>query len=153
MLTQVHLAGYLKVISGFVFGRYPFLPPPSTGFIFISSFLLLLRTVCCRCTGCEASNPNRTLPLDLIIEQKIKPLGVPAFTGAMFGALVPCDASCGRFPIAECPLPHQATSFMPSSHFPSGLRLRSTLPLVRALFCVVRVALADLPLNRLDSNA
>lgn len=57
-LTQVQLAGYLKVISGFVFGR---------------------------CTNCEASNKNRTLPLDLIIDQKIKPLGIPAFTGAMFG--------------------------------------------------------------------
>jgi hypothetical protein len=42
-----------------------------------------------RCTNCEASNKNRTLPLDLIIDQKIKPLGIPAFTGAMFGM------SCG----------------------------------------------------------
>ncbi len=38
-----------------------------------------------RCTSCEPSNKNRSLSLDQILEQRLKPLGIPAFSGSMFG--------------------------------------------------------------------
>jgi len=85
-LTQVQLSGFLNVISGFVFGR---------------------------CSACEPANKNRSLTLDEVIDQKIKPLGKPAFSGAMFGhelgaqytlpigVTVEIDASSGEIQMLE----------------------------------------------------
>jgi len=58
MLTQLHLAGFLHDIAGFVFGI---------------------------CSNCVPSNKNESLSLDQVLDQKVKHLGVPAFSGAMFG--------------------------------------------------------------------
>jgi muramoyltetrapeptide carboxypeptidase len=57
MLTQLQLNGVLDQISGFVFGQ---------------------------CTDCERSNPY-SLTLEQVFDDHIKPLGIPAFSGAMFG--------------------------------------------------------------------
>lgn len=57
MLTQLKLNGVLDQISGFVFGQ---------------------------CTECERSNPY-SLTLEQVFDDHIKPLGIPAFSGAMFG--------------------------------------------------------------------
>jgi len=56
MLTQLHLGGYFDNLAGFVFGR---------------------------CTDCTAGNESLTLLQ--VLQQKIQPLGIPAFEGAMFG--------------------------------------------------------------------
>ena len=61
MLTQLKLAGVLKNISGFVFGK---------------------------CVKCEAEEPEKAFTLQQVLEQHIKPLGVPAFYGAMIGHIV-----------------------------------------------------------------
>lgn len=58
MLTQMSLAGILKNISGFVFGK---------------------------CTKCEAEEQQKSFTIMQIIEQHIKPLGIPAFYGGMTG--------------------------------------------------------------------
>lgn len=58
MLTQLKLAGVLKNISGFVFGK---------------------------CVKCEAEEPEKAFTLQQVLEQQIKPLGIPAFYGAMIG--------------------------------------------------------------------
>lgn len=58
MLTQLRLAGVLKNISGFVFGK---------------------------CAGCVAEEPHKAFLLKEVMEQHIKPLGIPAFYGAMIG--------------------------------------------------------------------
>lgn len=61
MLTQLKLAGVLKNISGFVFGK---------------------------CVKCEAEEPEKAFTLQQVLEQHIKPLGIPAFYGAMIGHIV-----------------------------------------------------------------
>lgn len=61
MLTQLKLAGVLKDISGFVFGK---------------------------CVKCEAEEPEKAFTLQQVLEQHIKPLGIPAFYGAMIGHIV-----------------------------------------------------------------
>ena len=61
MLTQLKLAGVLKNISGFVFGK---------------------------CVKCEAEEPEKAFTLKQVLEQHIKPLGIPAFYGAMIGHIV-----------------------------------------------------------------
>lgn len=58
MLTQLKLAGILDSISGFVFGK---------------------------CAKCEAEEPQKSFTLMQVLEQHIKPLGIPAFYGAMTG--------------------------------------------------------------------
>ncbi|HBQ59194.1 MAG TPA: LD-carboxypeptidase, partial [Balneolaceae bacterium] len=54
MLTQLKLAGILDELSGFVFGK---------------------------CTDCSAG--NNSLSLEQMLDDHIKPLGIPAFYGAM----------------------------------------------------------------------
>ncbi len=58
MLTQLRLAGVLKNISGFVFGK---------------------------CAKCLAEEPFKAFTLKEVLEQHIKPLKIPAFYGAMIG--------------------------------------------------------------------
>lgn len=61
MLTQLKLSGVLKNINGFVFGK---------------------------CVKCEAEEPEKAFTLQQVLEQHIKPLGIPAFYGAMIGHIV-----------------------------------------------------------------
>ena len=58
MLTQLKLAGVLNNISGFVFGK---------------------------CVKCDAEEPQKAFLFKEVLEQHIKPLGIPAFYGAMIG--------------------------------------------------------------------
>ncbi len=58
MLTQLKIAGILDQLSGFVFGK---------------------------CTRCEAETPNASLSLEQVLDDHIKPLGIPAWYGAMIG--------------------------------------------------------------------
>lgn len=58
MMTQMHLADFFPRITGFVFGR---------------------------CTNCSPGQKNESLSLEQVLDEKIKPLGVPAFSGAMIG--------------------------------------------------------------------
>jgi muramoyltetrapeptide carboxypeptidase len=58
MLTQLKLCGVLDVISGFVFGK---------------------------CAKCLAEEPQKAFTFHEVILQHIKPLGIPAFYGAMIG--------------------------------------------------------------------
>ncbi|HEX6982290.1 MAG TPA: LD-carboxypeptidase [Balneolaceae bacterium] len=57
MLTQLKLCGALDQISGFIFGQ---------------------------CTNCERSN-SYSLTLGQVLDHFIKPLGIPAYSGALFG--------------------------------------------------------------------
>lgn len=57
MITQLKLSGILDQISGFIFGQ---------------------------CANCKKSS-SYSLPLNRVLEDHIKPLGIPAFSGAMFG--------------------------------------------------------------------
>ena len=57
MLTQLKLNGVLEKISGFIFGQ---------------------------CTSCERSSSN-SLTFEQVLDDHIKPLGIPAFTGTMIG--------------------------------------------------------------------
>jgi len=57
MLTQLKLNGVLEEISGFIFGQ---------------------------CTSCEMSS-SKSLTLRQVFDDHIKPLGIPAFSGAMIG--------------------------------------------------------------------
>lgn len=57
MLTQLKLNGVLEEISGFIFGQ---------------------------CTSCEMSS-SHSLSLQQVFDDHIKPLGIPAFSGAMTG--------------------------------------------------------------------
>ena len=57
MLTQLKLNGVLEEISGFIFGQ---------------------------CTSCEMSS-SKSLTLRQVFNDHIKPLGIPAFSGAMIG--------------------------------------------------------------------
>lgn len=83
MLTHLKLAGVLDRIRGFIFGT------------------------CARCTGDE-----RAFTVEQIIENHIKPLGIPAYTGASIGHMlhkmtvpvgvnVSMDASRGIFKVNE----------------------------------------------------
>src|SRR6185295_12061776 len=58
MLTQLKLAGVLNSIGGFVFGK---------------------------CVKCDAEEPLKAFKFMEVIEQHIKPLGIPAYYGAMIG--------------------------------------------------------------------
>ena len=58
MLTQLKLCGVLDDISGFVFGK---------------------------CAKCLAEEPLKAFKFDEVIQQHIKPLGIPAFYGTMIG--------------------------------------------------------------------
>jgi len=58
MITQLKLNGVLDKISGFVFGK---------------------------CVKCEAEEPEKAFTFREVLEQHIKPLGIPAFYGAMIG--------------------------------------------------------------------
>lgn len=58
MLTQLKLAGILDSIAGFVFGR---------------------------CTECGPGTNFGSLTLEDVLDQHIRPLGIPAFNGSMIG--------------------------------------------------------------------
>lgn len=58
MLTQLKLAGILDSLSGFIFGK---------------------------CTRCEPEAPDASLSLAEVLNDHIKPLGIPAWYGAMIG--------------------------------------------------------------------
>lgn len=58
MLTQLKLSGVLNSINGLVFGK---------------------------CAKCLAEEPMKSFTFDEVIAQHIKPLGIPAFYGAMIG--------------------------------------------------------------------
>ena len=58
MLTQLKLAGVLDNLSGFVFGY---------------------------CTDCKADSGYSSFTLNEVLDQHIKPLGIPAWTGSMIG--------------------------------------------------------------------
>lgn len=58
MLTQLKLAGVLYELKGFVFGK---------------------------CVKCDAEEPLKAFTFKEVLEQHIKPLGIPAFYGAMIG--------------------------------------------------------------------
>jgi muramoyltetrapeptide carboxypeptidase len=86
MLTQLRLAGLLDGIAGFVFGQ---------------------------CTDCRDTGPGYgNFPLSELLDQHIRPLGIPAYHGAMFGhiadqpflplgAEVELDAGAGRFRLLQ----------------------------------------------------
>ena len=58
MLTQLKLAGALKHLSGFIFGK---------------------------CTKCEPGDGYGSLTLEEVLNDHIKPLNIPAWSGAMIG--------------------------------------------------------------------
>lgn len=84
MLTQLKLNGVLDEISGFIFGQ---------------------------CVNCQRSN-SYSLTLEQVFDDHIKPLDIPAFSGAMFGhtenmltlpvgILAGIDAQKGRITLEE----------------------------------------------------
>lgn len=60
MMTHLALAGVLRKVKGFVFGR---------------------------CTDCNPGEGYGSLTLEQVLDDHIKPLGIPAWSGAMFGHL------------------------------------------------------------------
>ena len=85
MLTTLKLMGALDVIAGFIFGE---------------------------CTDCDPGKGYGSLTLDQIFDDHIKPLGIPAYRGAMIGhireqfivphgGLVELDADAGSFRMLE----------------------------------------------------
>lgn len=58
MLTQLEQAGILDAARGFVFGQ---------------------------CTGCMQSGLDPSLTLERVLDERIRPLGIPAWSGAAFG--------------------------------------------------------------------
>ena len=85
MLTTLKLMGALDRIAGFVFGE---------------------------CTDCDPGDGFGSLTLDQIFDDHIKPLGIPAYRGAMIGhireqfivphgAMVEMDADAGSFRMLE----------------------------------------------------
>ena len=58
MLTQLKLAGVLDNISGFIFGE---------------------------CVKCDPEEPEKSLTLMQVLDDHIKPLGIPSFYGSMIG--------------------------------------------------------------------
>jgi muramoyltetrapeptide carboxypeptidase len=85
MLTTLKLMGALDAIAGFIFGE---------------------------CTDCDPGDGYGSLTLDQIFDDHIKPLGIPAYRGAMIGHIreqfivpvggrVELDADAGRFRLLE----------------------------------------------------
>ena len=85
MLTTLKLSGALSRIAGFIFGQ---------------------------CTDCSPGETHGSLSLDQILDEHIKPLGVPAYRGAMIGHIprqfivpvggrVEMDADAGTFRLLE----------------------------------------------------
>jgi muramoyltetrapeptide carboxypeptidase len=60
MMTHLALAGVLRQVKGFIFGR---------------------------CTDCDPGEGYGSLTLEQVLDDHVKPLGVPAWYGAMFGHL------------------------------------------------------------------
>lgn len=58
MLTELQLAGILDKIKGFVFGK---------------------------CKQCDPEDPEHSLTFQQVMDDHIKPLGIPAFSGALIG--------------------------------------------------------------------
>ncbi len=58
MMTQLKLAGVLDQIAGFIFGK---------------------------CTDCDADSGYSSFTLEEVLDDHIKPLGIPAYRGAMIG--------------------------------------------------------------------
>ncbi len=58
MMSQLHLGGVLEQIAGFVFGK---------------------------CTRCTPGSGYGSLTLEEVLDHYIKPLGIPAYSGAMIG--------------------------------------------------------------------
>lgn len=58
MMSQLHLGGVLDQITGFVFGK---------------------------CTNCSPGSGYGSLTLEEVLDHYIKPLGIPAYSGAMIG--------------------------------------------------------------------
>lgn len=58
MMSQLHLGGVLQQIKGFVFGK---------------------------CTNCTPGSGYGSLTLEEVLDHYIKPLGIPAYSGAMIG--------------------------------------------------------------------
>ncbi|NJW54194.1 S66 peptidase family protein [Salinimicrobium oceani] len=58
MMAQLELSGVLKEISGFIFGK---------------------------CSDCDPGGGYGSLTMEEVIDHYIKPLGIPAFSGAMIG--------------------------------------------------------------------
>lgn len=85
MLTTLKLMGALDVISGFIFGE---------------------------CTDCDPGGGYGSLTFDQIFDDHIRPLGIPAYRGAMIGhireqfivphgGMVEMDAGAGTFRMLE----------------------------------------------------
>jgi muramoyltetrapeptide carboxypeptidase len=85
MLTQLHLAGLLGRVRGFVFGS---------------------------CSKCGPGESYGSLTLEEVLDEHVKPLGLPAYEGAMIGhqerqftvpmgALVEMDADVGTIAMLE----------------------------------------------------
>ena len=85
MLTTLKLMGALDRIAGFIFGE---------------------------CTDCDPGEGYGSLTLDQIFDDHIKPLGIPAYRGAMIGHIreqfivpvggkVELDADAGSFRLLE----------------------------------------------------
>lgn len=85
MFSQLALSGALQKIRGFIFGK---------------------------CSDCEAKNPRNSLTLEQILDDYIKPLGIPAYQGALIGhideqfilpvgARVRIDANRGSITVVE----------------------------------------------------
>lgn len=89
MLTQLHLSGVLRRVSGVVFGQ---------------------------CTSCRGTGPSYGgFTLSQLLRQHLEPLGVPAYQGALFGhvddqfslpvgALAEIDAAQGAIRLLESPV-------------------------------------------------
>ena len=85
MLTQLALAGLLRRLRGFVFGS---------------------------CTRCEPGEGYGSLTLEEVLDEHVRPLGIPAYQGAMIGhqdrqftipigTLVELDAAAGTITMLE----------------------------------------------------
>ena len=85
MLTQLALAGLLRRVRGFVFGS---------------------------CTDCEPGEGYGSLTLEEVLDEHVRPLGIPAYQGAMIGhqdrqftipigTLVEMDAAAGTITMLE----------------------------------------------------
>lgn len=85
MFSQLALSGVLQRIKGFIFGR---------------------------CSDCEATSPRNSLTLEQVLDNYIKPLGIPAYQGALIGhmdeqfilpvgAQVRMDADRGSITVVE----------------------------------------------------
>lgn len=91
MLTQLQLAGILPQISGFVFGN---------------------------CRQCDPEEPDKSLTLMQVLQDRISPLGIPAWYGSMIGhipdkftlpigAQVEIDATAGTIKMLEAAVKYE----------------------------------------------